>query len=102
MEEVDAGTAMELPVLKAELGNQEIEQAVVIRQEEFAELHKRDDKIEEELKDKKVGKMFYTEDCVYIIEMFSVFCCCLCKFSISLHQRYRLIFLCAYVTCCLK
>ncbi|XP_035526254.1 telomerase protein component 1 [Morone saxatilis] len=53
--EVDdvAGTNMELPVLETELGNQELEPALAIRQEEFAEVEREDNKIEEELKDKK-------------------------------------------------
>lgn len=41
---------MGLPVLETELGNQELEQAVVIRQEEFAEVETGNEK----LKDKKV------------------------------------------------
>ncbi|XP_076601969.1 telomerase protein component 1 isoform X2 [Chaetodon auriga] len=49
----DAGTAMELAGLKTELGTLELEQAVVVRQEEFAEVVRSDDKIEEELKEKK-------------------------------------------------
>ncbi|XP_070830732.1 telomerase protein component 1-like [Chaetodon trifascialis] len=49
-EEEDAGAAMELAGLKTELDSQELEQAVVVRLEEFTEV---DDKIEEELKEKK-------------------------------------------------
>ncbi len=56
MEEDGAGTAMELPLLETELGNQELEQAVVIRQEEFPELDRGNANTEEELKDKKVGE----------------------------------------------
>ncbi|XP_051276117.1 telomerase protein component 1 [Dicentrarchus labrax] len=52
-EEEDAGTNMELPVLETESGNQELEPALAIRQEEFAEVEREDNKIEEELKDKK-------------------------------------------------
>ncbi|XP_041659793.1 telomerase protein component 1 [Cheilinus undulatus] len=51
--EEDAGSAMDLAVLGTDLGNQELDQAVVINQEEFAELDRGDDTIEEELKDKK-------------------------------------------------
>ncbi|XP_049888722.1 telomerase protein component 1 isoform X1 [Epinephelus moara] len=52
-EDAADGTTMELPVLETELGNQELEQAVVIRQEEFAEIERGNENIEEELKDKK-------------------------------------------------
>lgn len=54
------GTTMELPVLETELGNQELEQAVVIRQEEFAEIERGIENIEEDLKDKKVGEVGVT------------------------------------------
>ncbi|XP_044076665.1 telomerase protein component 1 isoform X2 [Siniperca chuatsi] len=53
VEEDDAGTTMELPVLETELGNQDLEQAMVIRQEEFAEIDRGNEIIEEELNDKK-------------------------------------------------
>ncbi len=56
VEEDGAGTAMELPLLETELGNQELEEAVVIRQEEFPELDRGNANTEEELKDKKVGE----------------------------------------------
>ncbi|XP_036939136.1 telomerase protein component 1 isoform X2 [Acanthopagrus latus] len=51
MEEEDAGTIMKLPAL--EIVNQEFEHILDIRQEEFAEVERGDDKIEEERKDKK-------------------------------------------------
>ncbi|XP_041849088.1 telomerase protein component 1 isoform X3 [Melanotaenia boesemani] len=51
--EADAETTVDLPVLETELSNQEIGDAVVIRQEEFAELDKGNEKAKEELKDKK-------------------------------------------------
>nr|XP_046265032.1 telomerase protein component 1 [Scatophagus argus]XP_046265033.1 telomerase protein component 1 [Scatophagus argus] len=51
--EDDARATMELPVLETELGNQEFEQALVIRQQEFAEVERGDDKINEEVKEKK-------------------------------------------------
>ncbi len=50
LEEEDAGTPMEFPLLET----QELEQALTIRQEEFPEMDRGDDKIKEELKDKKV------------------------------------------------
>lgn len=57
MEEEDAGTSLEIPALEAAFGNKEQEEALVIRREEFAELVREDDdKIVEELKDKKVGE----------------------------------------------
>lgn len=46
--------AMELPALETELGNQELEPTMVVRQEEFAEIDRKKENIEEELKDKKV------------------------------------------------
>ncbi|XP_026229628.1 telomerase protein component 1-like isoform X2 [Anabas testudineus] len=49
----DAGSAIELPVVEKVLTNQELAEAVVIRQEEFAEIDTRKEMIEEELKDKK-------------------------------------------------
>ncbi|XP_039671900.1 telomerase protein component 1 isoform X3 [Perca fluviatilis] len=51
--EEDAGATVELPVLETDSGNQELEQTMVIRQEEFAELERGSENIEEELKDKK-------------------------------------------------
>uniref|UniRef100_UPI0037E81F20 telomerase protein component 1 n=1 Tax=Semicossyphus pulcher TaxID=241346 RepID=UPI0037E81F20 len=45
--------SMNLAVLGTDFGNQELDQALDIRQEEFAELVRGNDKIEEELKDKK-------------------------------------------------
>ncbi|XP_034743030.1 telomerase protein component 1 isoform X2 [Etheostoma cragini] len=49
----DARATMELPVLETDSGSQELEQTMVIRQEEFAELERGNENIEEELKDKK-------------------------------------------------
>ncbi|KAM9349866.1 telomerase protein component 1 [Symphorus nematophorus] len=49
----DAGTPMEIPALETESGDQDLEQALVIRQEEFPEVDREDDKVKEELKDKK-------------------------------------------------
>lgn len=54
-EDEDAGTTLELPFLETELGSQELDQALVIRQEEFVEVDRRDNLTEEELKDKKVA-----------------------------------------------
>ncbi|XP_070774707.1 telomerase protein component 1 [Enoplosus armatus] len=54
VEEDYAGTAMELPVLETESGNQaRPEQSMVIRQDEFAEFDRGNENIEEELNDKK-------------------------------------------------
>lgn len=55
MEESEADMTMELPVLEMELGNQDHDQTVAIRQEEFVDLEMKKEQIEEELKDKKVG-----------------------------------------------
>lgn len=52
--EEDAGATMELPVLETDSGNQELEQTMVIRQEDFAELERGNENIGEELKEKKV------------------------------------------------
>ncbi|XP_059200044.1 telomerase protein component 1 [Centropristis striata] len=52
-EEEDAGTAMELPALETDLGNQDLEKTMDIRQDEFAELDRGNKIIEEKLKDKK-------------------------------------------------
>ncbi|CAG5896404.1 unnamed protein product, partial [Menidia menidia] len=49
----DAGTAMELPVLDMEMSNQDLENAVFVRQNEFAGIDRGNKKSEEELKDKK-------------------------------------------------
>ncbi|KAF3857939.1 hypothetical protein F7725_011140 [Dissostichus mawsoni] len=49
----DDGTAMEIPVLGIELDSQELEQTMVIKQEEFAEIDRVKENIEEELKDNK-------------------------------------------------
>lgn len=56
-EEGAAGTALDLPVLEAELGSQEQEDSLIIRQE-FVEDDRADDKRKEELKDKKVAEIF--------------------------------------------
>ncbi|CAJ1072532.1 Hypothetical predicted protein [Xyrichtys novacula] len=53
VEEDNAGSSMDLATLGTDLCNQEPDQSVVIRQEEFADLERRNDQIEEELKDKK-------------------------------------------------
>lgn len=45
---------MDLPVLETELMEQEFEQTEVVRQEEFGEVERGNEKAEEELKDKKV------------------------------------------------
>lgn len=58
----DAGTTLELPFLDTELGGQELDQALIIRQEEFVEVDRRDDMTDEELKDKKVA-----EKCLHCI-----------------------------------
>ncbi|XP_037643580.1 telomerase protein component 1 isoform X2 [Sebastes umbrosus] len=52
-EDEDSVAAMELPALETELGNQELEPTMVVRQEEFAEIDRKKENIEEELKDKK-------------------------------------------------
>ncbi|XP_067462602.1 telomerase protein component 1 [Thunnus thynnus] len=52
-EEEDAGSTMELPVLETEMSNQEHDQTIVSRQEEFAEVDRGKEDIEEEMKDKK-------------------------------------------------
>ncbi|KAI4809966.1 hypothetical protein KUCAC02_018817 [Chaenocephalus aceratus] len=49
----DEGTAMEIPVLGIELDSQELERTRVIKQEEFAEIDRAKEIIEEELKDNK-------------------------------------------------
>ncbi|KAM7379694.1 hypothetical protein PAMP_005228 [Pampus punctatissimus] len=49
----DAGSTMELPVLETEMSNQEHDQTMVSRQEEFAEVDGGNKEIEEEIKDKK-------------------------------------------------
>lgn len=53
-EEEDDGSNMELSVLQTELSNQEHDQTMVSRQEEFAEVDRGTEEIEEEMKDKKV------------------------------------------------
>lgn len=52
-EDDDALVAMELPA--QESGNEELEQTTFIKQEEFAEIDRANENIEEELQDKKVG-----------------------------------------------
>ncbi|XP_026169954.1 telomerase protein component 1 [Mastacembelus armatus] len=49
----DGCSPMKLPILETELVNQELEQTMVIRQEEFAELDRENEQIEEEIKNKK-------------------------------------------------
>lgn len=56
MEDVDAGSTRETPVLES--GNQELEETLVIRQEEFPELDDRNEDSVEELTDKKVEKIY--------------------------------------------
>ena len=50
----EAETAMELSVLEMELSNQESEHALVIRQDEFEELDRGNERAEEQIIDKKV------------------------------------------------
>lgn len=54
-----AGPVLELPVLETKSGSQELDQAVVIRQEEFVEVERDADRIKDELKDKKVAEHLY-------------------------------------------
>ncbi|XP_068587704.1 telomerase protein component 1 isoform X2 [Cebidichthys violaceus] len=49
----DDGIAMEIPAQETELGNNELEQTMAINQEEFAEIDRANENVEEELKDKK-------------------------------------------------
>ncbi|CAJ1072834.1 telomerase protein component 1-like [Xyrichtys novacula] len=53
VEKDNIGSPMDLATLGTDLANQEPDQSLVIRQEEFAELERRNDQLAEELKDKK-------------------------------------------------
>lgn len=72
---------MDLPVLETELMEQEFEQTEVVRQEEFGEVERGNEKAEEELKDKKV-----IENNLFVLNSWVVIkvtpCLCL-SFSIS-------------------
>lgn len=72
---------MDLPVLETELMEQEFEQAEVVRQEEFGEVERGNEKAEEELKDKKVieNNLFVLNSWVLI----KVTPCLCLSFSIS-------------------
>lgn len=58
-QEEEAVLTIKLPVLETELSDQERDQTVPVRQDEFAEVEPGKDDIEEELKDKKVVKSVY-------------------------------------------
>lgn len=84
-EEDAAGPTLELPVLETELGSQELDQALVIRQEEFAEVDGGDYNIKEELKDKKVAENILQLH-MYAIETFSFFgTACFCTSAVRLY-----------------
>lgn len=72
---------MGLPVLETELMEQEFEQTEVVRQEEFGEVERENEKAEEELKDKKVieNNLFVLNSWVLI----KVTPCLCLSFSIS-------------------
>lgn len=72
---------MDLPVLETELMEQEFEQTEVVRQEEFGEVERGNEKAEEELKDKKVieNNLFVLNSWVLI----KVTPCLCLSFSIS-------------------
>lgn len=72
---------MNLPVLETELMEQEFEQTEVVRQEEFGEVERGNEKAEEELKDKKVieNNLFVLNSWVLI----KVTPCLCLSFSIS-------------------
>lgn len=72
---------MDLPVLETELMEQEFEQTEVVRQEEFGEVERGNEKTEEELKDKKVieNNLFVLNSWVLI----KVTPCLCLSFSIS-------------------
>lgn len=72
---------MDLPVLETELMEQEFEQIEVVRQEEFGEVERGNEKAEEELKDKKVieNNLFVLNSWVLI----KVTPCLCLSFSIS-------------------
>lgn len=60
-DEEAAGSVFELPVLETKSGSQELDQAVVIRQEEFVAVEKDAERIKDELKDKKVAEHFFLQ-----------------------------------------
>lgn len=72
---------MDLPALETELMEQEFEQTEVVRQEEFGEVERGNEKAEEELKDKKVieNNLFVLNSWVLI----KVTPCLCLSFSIS-------------------
>lgn len=72
---------MDLPVLETELMEQEFEQTEVVRQEEFGEVERGNEKAKEELKDKKVieNNLFVLNSWVLI----KVTPCLCLSFSIS-------------------
>lgn len=72
---------MDLPVLETELMEQEFKQTEVVRQEEFGEVERGNEKAEEELKDKKVieNNLFVLNSWVLI----KVTPCLCLSFSIS-------------------
>ena len=88
MEEEDAGTIMKLPAL--ERVNQEFEHILDIRQEEFAEVERGDDKIEEERKDKKVGEKILNSIWVHLYVFASLIFLC---------SSARKLYPCAYFVC---
>lgn len=77
---------MDLPVLETELMEQEFEQTEVVRQEEFGEVERGNEKAEEELKDKKVieNNLFVLNSWVLI----KVTPCLCLSFSISSWTLY--------------
>lgn len=85
-EDEDAGTTLELPFLETELGSQELDQALIIRQEEFVEVDRKDDLTEVELKDKKVPAK-KCKDCHRDV---TFLCFCMC--SMFLHHCCQIIF----------
>ncbi|XP_047446201.1 telomerase protein component 1 isoform X2 [Mugil cephalus] len=74
LEEADAGRSTELPVVESELGNQELEETIVVRREEFAELESGNEETEEELRDKKY-------------HLLNIVCCSLVQKSTSPGQQ---------------
>lgn len=76
MKEADgAGSTLELPAVETMLANEELEETMIIRQEEFVEFDGGKKKIEEELKDKKVEALI-----------------------ISLYQSKQIIFVCLHTS----
>lgn len=59
-----AGPVLELPVLETKSESQELDQAVVIRQEEFVDVDRDAQSIKDELKDKKVAELFFYNVCL--------------------------------------